>query len=293
MSLLHAYVNGNYKVELYSDGTKIRTTFNETDSFDSGFPENIDLKITNFCNEGCKFCHENSTTSGKHADILNLPFIDTLREGTELALGGGDPLSHPDLFKFLVRLKERGIVANLTIHRKSFMNKLQYLHGLTEKKLIHGIGVSIDSPLPYYLSEFKKFDNLVIHTINGVTPFNVFETLFSHNLKVLILGYKTWGRGKNYFSKIVEMRMKETYERIHEILEGFSYVSFDNLAIEQLKVRRLFTTDQWNEFYMGDDGKFTMYIDAVEKKYALNSFAEERLDILDSIDTMFNRIKEL
>ena len=173
------------------------------------------------------------------------------------------------------------------------MSKLNYLTGLAEKNLVKGIGVSVDNPLQVHIDAFKKFENVVIHTINGVTSYKTFEKLFGNNLKLLILGYKTWGRGENYFSKIVKMRMDETYNQIHSILKGFSFVSFDNLAIEQLNVRRLFTTDDWNEFYMGDDGQFTMYIDAVEQKFALNSFAEKRFDILDSVDTMFNRIKEL
>jgi hypothetical protein len=52
---------------------------------------------------------------------------------------------------------------------------------------------------------------------------------------------------------------------------GKSIISFDNLAIEQLNVRRLFTNKGWDKFYMGDDFTFTMYIDAVKQHYAPTS----------------------
>jgi intein/homing endonuclease len=52
--LLGSYQNGNYSVRIFSDGTKIRE--NDLDFFEAEFPENIDIKITNNCNIGCRFC---------------------------------------------------------------------------------------------------------------------------------------------------------------------------------------------------------------------------------------------
>ena len=45
--LLSKYNNGNYTVEIYDNGTKIRETKEE--DFIASFPENIDIKITNYC----------------------------------------------------------------------------------------------------------------------------------------------------------------------------------------------------------------------------------------------------
>ena len=74
--------------------------------------------------------------------------------------------------------------------------------------------------------------------------------------------------------------------------ECFSLVSFDNLAIEQLNVRRLLTDGKWQEFYMGDDGNYTFYIDMVEGKFAKNSLSQERFEIGNkTIDEMFNLIR--
>ena len=64
--VLHKYKNGNCRVTLYNDGTKIRVCTEKVPS--PVFPESIDFKITNYCDRGCKFCHESCTTKGKHAN---------------------------------------------------------------------------------------------------------------------------------------------------------------------------------------------------------------------------------
>jgi len=57
---------------------------------------------------------------------------------------------------------------------------------------------------------------------------------------------------------------------------GKCTLSFDNLAIEQLNVKRLFTVEGWERFYMGDDFCFTMYIDAVKQEFAPTSRSASR-----------------
>ncbi len=59
MKILHDYQNGNYNVKIYSDGTKIRET--QEDEFLPEFSENIDIKITDYCDAGCKFCFPKGT----------------------------------------------------------------------------------------------------------------------------------------------------------------------------------------------------------------------------------------
>ena len=49
------------------------------------------------------------------------------------------------------------------------------------------------------------------------------------------------------------------------------HLSFDNLAIEQLNMKRFFTDAGWERFYLGDDFSFSMYIDAVRKEYSPTS----------------------
>lgn len=81
------YINGNYRVTIYEDGTKEREV--PKDFCKPEFPESIDLKITNKCDMGCAYCHENSTLDGKQGHFAH-DFLWTLRPGTELAIGGGN-----------------------------------------------------------------------------------------------------------------------------------------------------------------------------------------------------------
>lgn len=71
---------------------------------------------------GCPYCHEDSKLDGKHGDILNTKIIDTIRPFTELAIGGGNPLSHPDLILFLKTLKSKNIIANMTVNQNHFVS---------------------------------------------------------------------------------------------------------------------------------------------------------------------------
>ena len=293
MNLIGFYKNGNFTTKIFSDGTKVRET--EDNEFAPAFAENMDIKITNCCDMGCKFCHEGSTVDGKHGDILNAKCIETLHSYQEVALGGGDVTSHPDLIPFLHKLKERKVIANITVNQKHFEEKQELIKYLVDEKLVYGIGVSLVNPTDSFISLIKKYPNAVIHVIKGIVKQEDIEKLADNNLKMLILGYKQLRRGKDYLSsKLFSVYANQEWlvENLPDIVEKFNTVSFDNLAIEQLDVQRLLSKEEWDEFYMGDDGTMTYYIDMVEQKFAKSSTApfEKRYDLLDSVDEMFKKI---
>lgn len=293
MELLGIYKNGNFTTKIFSDGTKVRET--EDNEFVAAFAENMDIKISNYCDMGCKFCHEGSTRKGRHGDILNEKFIETLHPYQEVALGGGDATSHPDLIPFLQKLKDRKVIVNMTVNQKHFEQKQDLIRKLVDEKLIYGIGVSLVNPTDEFISLVKQYPNAVIHVINGVLRPSDVEALSNNNLKMLILGYKQLRRGNEWYNEdhenivVKQMWLKEN---LTEIINHFKVVSFDNLAIEQLKVQRLMSKEEWDEFYMGDDGTMTYYIDMVERKFARSSTADfdKRYDLLESVDEMFQKI---
>lgn len=294
MELLGRYINGNFKTTILSDGTKIRET--EDNEFVPAFAENMDIKICNFCDMGCPFCHEGSTTDGKFGDILNEEFINTLHPYQEVALGGGDATSHPDLIPFLQKLKDRKVIVNMTVNQIHFEKKQELIKKLVDEKLIYGLGVSLVNPTEKFIELIKKYPNAVIHVINGVLKPSDVQALENNNLKMLILGYKHLRRGDDFYSEDHEnivVKQNWLYENLADIIEKFKVVSFDNLAIDQLNVRRLMSDDEWNEFYMGDDSEFTYFIDMVERKFAKSSTASmnQRFTLLDSTDDMFEKIR--
>jgi organic radical activating enzyme len=246
---------------------------------------------------GCAFCHENSTPDGLHGDIMNLKFIETLLPYTELAIGGGNPLTHPNLIPFLEKCKALKLVPSMTINQYHFM-KPEYeelIDKLVNEKLIYGLGVSLTIASDEFINKIKKYPNAVVHIINGVQPIPQVRKLYDNNLKVLILGYKMFRRGINYYTDCVEYVKNDYYNELAEMTKHFDVVSFDNLALKQLEVKRLLTEDEWNEFFMGDDGSHTMYIDCINKQYARSSTApiEDRQSLLDDIKPMFEYIKSL
>ena len=71
--IISSYKNGNHIVTIYSDGTKVKETiYPNASHFTYDSPESFDLKITDYCDGGCIFCAENSTTNGKHANLSNI-----------------------------------------------------------------------------------------------------------------------------------------------------------------------------------------------------------------------------
>ena len=294
MNLLGVYKNGNMRTRIFSDGTKVRET--EDDEFIPDFAENMDIKISNYCDMGCKFCHEGSTKNGKHGDILNQKFIETLHPYQEVALGGGDATSHPDLVPFLHKLKDRKVIVNMTVNQLHFEQKQELIKKLVDEKLIYGLGVSLVNPTEEFISLIQQYPNAVIHVINGVLKPSDIAALSNKNLKMLILGYKQLRRGNEWYSEDHEniiIKQRWLKENLGGIINNFKVVSFDNLAIEQLEVQRLMSQEEWDEFYMGNDSEFTYFIDMVERKFAKNSTTpiEERYELLDSVDEMFEKIR--
>ena len=297
MKLLGIYKNGNVDTSIFSDGTKIRYT--NDDEFHPSFAENMDIKICNRCDRGCRFCHEGSTPDGKLGDIMNEKFIDTLHEHQELSCGGGNILEHPDLIPFLRKLRDKKVIPNITLNQKHFEDNLDLVNDLVSNNLIFGLGISLENPTIEFIEKVKRFPNAVIHVINGIFTESDCAALSDHGLKILILGYKDLRRGSQY-----HLNARDEIGKNQEWLKGelsdligrFHVVSFDNLAIEQLSIKERWcelSDKSWDEFYAGDDGNFTYYIDMVERKFARSSTADfdKRYDLLDDVDEMFKVIQ--
>jgi len=295
--ILGEYRNGNYDVVILVDGTKIRYT--DDDELIPEFAENCDVKITDKCSMGCPFCYEGCTKEGKHADLLEWHWLDSLHPWTELALNGND-LDHPQMDMFLQLLKIKHIIANITVQEKQLIAGYDKIRNWQKDGLIHGIGVSFTNTSNWNTHKktfqmIQTLDNVVFHTIAGVTGRGEYECLADLGQKVLVLGYKDLGRGIDYKeSHDIQENMTWLNKNLKSLWSRCAVLSFDNLALEQLNVRGLLTDEQWEKFYMGDDGQYTFYMDLVKWEYAKNSLAQERFHIGDkTIDEMFKHVRTL
>ena len=288
------YKNGNYTVIRDLDsGTLVKV--NDLDFLEADFPDSFDLKTTNCCNMGCKFCHENSVVDGKHGDILGAKFIDTLHPYTEIAIGGGNPLEHPDLIPFLKKLKSLKMIPNMTVNQVHFMKNQELIKYLIDNELIYGLGVSLVSANESFIAAISKYPNAVIHVINGVHEISELEKLYDKGLKLLILGYKEFRRGKDYYSPEVIKEKNELYNNLKDLVKHFKVVSFDNLALKQLDPKRILSSEEeYNRYYMGADGQSTMFVDLVKEEFSTSSTTPEdkRHRLLNNINDMFKVIRK-
>ena len=310
MNLIGKYKNGNYTVMLFEDGTKVR--YNNLDNLTPAFAESMDVKLTDKCSVGCPFCYEGSTPNGKHSDIMNQAWIQSVHSYTELAINGND-MDHPQLEEFLQFMKEKKVIVSMTLNLKQFMNNQDKVARYINEKLIYGLGISISpETLDQYgcdvFTHIGSYDNAVLHLINGIIS-EEFVTKYQDNLskcKILVLGYKNVGRGVSYrknaeadVAKNIEW-LKNNFIDIQKSGK-FKLVSFDNLAIEQLELEKQIKEHpelglNWENLYMGDDGDYSFYIDAVGHTFAKNSTLSKEFKYPFenmNVDEMFDYIKSI
>ena len=66
----------------------------------------------------------------------------------------------------------------------------------------------------------------------------------------------------------MKTNLQQWYWWIKKLIDTKDVVSFDNLALEQLNIKRFLTDDKWEEF---NQGEHSFYINAVEKYFAPSS----------------------
>lgn len=283
-----AYQNGNCRVTLHPDGTKVR----EWEGIaDPERPESVDLKITDYCDAGCPWCHERSTVRGDHADTDDVcRIVAGMIPGSEIAIGGGNPLDHPELLEILTYARTKGCVPNLTVNARHLDSHHEALE--RARPLIGGLGISYSRSLDDMIVAVAD-DNTVVHLIAGVdSPATVTNLAGEGVRKFLILGYKDFGRGARFRPE------KHGLARWRYFLPSLLSderltISFDNLGLEQLQVRELVGEQVWAEHFMGEDGQFTMYVDAVRWEFAVSSTSPRRPIEGRSIAEMFAAVRGL
>ena len=289
--LLSKYKNGNATIELYDDGTKIMET--DDDEFDFEFASSMDVCISERCDNGCKFCYANCTPDGKVASF-DWDFLNGIPAGVEMAINMQFPL--PEGFEeFLQKMKDQGVIVNATINQRHFEQHENYIAYLVAKHLIWGVGVSLVHATPQFIDTVSQYNNAVIHVINGIVTMTDLQLLSDKGLKLLILGYKDKGRGVAYHAdEDVEIKRRQKMLRhyLPVLLHMFSAVSFDNLALKQLDVKRLVSDAAWEEFYMGKEASSSFYINLVNGTYSPSSLDTLELPIGNlSVKEMFQNVK--
>ncbi len=149
MKVVTGYINGNYIVKRLSYcqfPAMIKTALRVDEELCPAFPDSIDIKISNKCKWGCKFCHESSVPDGNILDVnKTINILSQLPEdtGIELAIGGGNILESIDeITPFINWAKEYGFLLRCTLNYRDVLTLSE-----REKEFLKnfsGIGISVD-----------------------------------------------------------------------------------------------------------------------------------------------------
>lgn len=298
MNKLATYKNGNTWTTIYEDGTKEHFTLD--DEFEFAFSESCDVQISQCCDNGCEWCYYGCSPTGKHGRLTGWKFFETMHPYTEIAINLQCPIPD-DILSFLWEMHSKKVIVNVTVNQNHFMRKdiRKFLREAISDGLIKGVGISLTNPTQKdFIDMVKQYSNTVIHVIAGITPWEDIQYLMGHGLKLLILGYKQTGRGEKYFNNLgnclsIISNVSWLANNLDDVFNGFKVVSFDNLAIEQLGVKERLSEKEWENFYGGDDGTVTFFIDLVKGVFARNSLSQITYPIGDkSIDEMYEIIKK-
>ena len=111
------------------------------------WPELADISISNYCTQNCEYCYRDSNVHGKVMSLNDYIYVlDALtnkKYGSvfQIALGGGEPLLHPDIMDILKTTKEYGVIPNYTTNGTHFTKNILQ----ATKKYCGAIAISYDT----------------------------------------------------------------------------------------------------------------------------------------------------
>ncbi len=278
--ILADYKNGNANIKLYSDGT--RETFFENE-LKLDYPLNVDIRVSTSCFFGlnertgksvCSFCHESALVKGRECDYNKLKEnISPLIRGMELAIGGNEITE--GLQDFLYWSSGQGFIPNLTVNQGHLSKAKEKLVALSDSHAVYGFGISYRSGFRWNVDPwFLENPNVLFHVIAGIDSIEDVLALSKLGVKkILILGEKDFGFNKGAVD-LESRKHREWFWWVGKLFDAFQVVSFDNLALEQLDIKRFFSESSWDTFYQGE---YSFYINAVDGFYSPSSRSTEKV----------------
>jgi len=269
-------------------GCKIRFSFSENAVIpERAFaPELVDVKITNKCNRECPWCYQSSTPDGETADTYDIYRVaKSLAELKvfEVAIGGGEPLLVPSLALILQQFRQVGIVPNFTTRETSWLRDPTRWQPIMAQ--CGSFALSVSHP-----DDVIQLSGLL--SVNGISSSRVavqfipvvvgvlgtekiLEVAGICNLRATLLGYKRSGRGAQYNLGQRPVSAKDIWPVIDkELTQRYSQISLDTALAAELG-DTLKNSDISSWLYHLDEGKFSWYIDAVDRKMGPCSYSVE------------------
>lgn len=270
-----------------TDGAKFRVSFGNqdiapvTDDQKSDAPELIDVKITDHCPFECSFCYQGSTKKGQHAQsgwIYNIQAACARLKVFEVALGGGEPTLHPDFVGILQGFRRYGVVPNFTTRNMAWLRDPEKCREI----MAHAGSWAFSTENPEDIGKLhallvsqgydRKHFPSVQYIIGVGNPYafeSVVKACQNAGFKLTLLGAKDTGRGKEKswerfdWIKVMKEATKDS---------GFAF-GIDTALVQQYRAEiKKARIPEW--CYHTHEGKFSMYIDAVEGKISPSSYCQ-------------------
>lgn len=282
-------------------GTKIHL-FDEPINFDTyiaAAPELVDIKLTDWCDLACKFCYQDSTKKGLHAPLSAIKGIidDLAAAGVfEVALGGGEPMAHPNFGEILDYCKTKHIRPNFTTRNYKALTTPEFK---TYAQKCGSVGISIATPndvadLMQYHDQMTVY-NCSLQVAMGAQSAEDFASMLAliddanHFSGMILLGYKDTGRGHRakgnrwYGPDRVDgadpIEMYKAFLAARKAKHQWGYGMPLSMDTEMVRsTEGLLAKHGVNaKLYMKNEGRVSCYIDAVTMRIAPSSYCDEKL----------------
>lgn len=300
------FSTGNFGIRFTFSFDDLAKDFRKYDS-----PLLCDVKITDYCTTGCSFCYQGSTKKGKHASFDTIKkCFDALAKLNvfEVAIGGGNPVSHPNFMEILSYASSVGIIPNFSTRDLSFTRskeKLDFIY-----KNCGNFAFSVNPNQDYdelkaYLDKCNKiypgaFDFKRLMNFQAFIGPGGFENpedlkklfLFAReNFRtVTLLGYKQKGRASE------TLDTKGSYWILDVIKDVMDKHKCPNIGIDTCLAEDLDYSLRDSgipeALYSTEEGESSCYIDLVRGAIARSSF-EETAYVVDVTDPEVIRTKFL
>jgi len=172
-------------------------------------PELVDISISNHCSKECDYCYRDSKPDGSFMPLDDYKFIlsslNHKKYGNvfQVALGGGEPLEHPEILEILDLTKQFNIVPNFTTNGENITKTL--VDNIKEK--VGAVAVSLNNLNAINNSKIELLIkggirtniHYVIDRNNIKQAIQILEGDFNKKLKIvnaiIFLTFKPSGRG--------------------------------------------------------------------------------------------------
>lgn len=206
---VRSFPENNYR-GIYYNGNTLRVQYDKDKPItDLEYPEFYDVKITSYCEGNCPWCYMDSTCEGYHFDnILEKvdKFFGNMTENQrpfQVAIGGGEPTTHPDFPMLLKKFRELGIAPNYTTNGMDLSDEVYF----ATCHYCEGVAVSCHPHLEDYwkatfrslvTSGVKTNFHIIISDEESIDYFKALYNLYSkHAYYFVLLPYEEAGRAKS------------------------------------------------------------------------------------------------